>query len=258
MTRARTLKSIIRARMSKTGERYTAARRHVVATSASAASADRSTPVPARTAKADPRGAVSDARIRERTGHDLAHWFGVLDRFGAAAKGHTAAARHLHDHHGVPGWHAQGITVAYERARGLRAVNQRPDGSFDFSVTKVVAAGIGDVAAALTEPRRRSAWTRGVDRALVAALAGGLAVRGLTTKANGERRCRYRWGTESVEVLLRPQADGRTSVVVVHGALASAGRVEVCRPLWRATLTALAARYAEAPPRRARSAAAPR
>lgn len=45
---------------------------------------------------------------------------------------------HGHDHK-VPGWYSQGITAAYERARGLRALNQRCDGEYEVSVSKVIA-----------------------------------------------------------------------------------------------------------------------
>ena len=97
------------------------------------------------------KGSVSDATSRAKTGHGLDHWFAVLDAFGAVERGHTAAARHFYDTHGVPGWHAQGITVAYERARGVRAVNQRRGGDYEMSVTKVVAAGSREVVAAFMD-----------------------------------------------------------------------------------------------------------
>lgn len=78
--------------------------------------------VPARAS----RGAISDQAILKKTGHGLDHWFAVLDAFDPKAKGHTDRARYLYDEHQVPGWHSQGIVVAYERARsgpqGLRAV----------------------------------------------------------------------------------------------------------------------------------------
>ena len=119
----------------KTGERYTTARRHVVsqlATNASATIGGRAehpaappqTAPPAsvkdlpKTAVAPTRGSVTDEKARQKTGHGLDHWFAVLDRFGGVEKGHSASASHLYDDHGVPGWYAQGITVAYERARG--------------------------------------------------------------------------------------------------------------------------------------------
>jgi hypothetical protein len=115
MTRERALKKIIRARAAKTGERYTTARRHVLATMA----VSKKEPIPR-----ERRSPVSDSRIVEKTGHGLDYWFVVLDRFGGPGKGHTALARHLYDEHQVPGWHAQGITTAYERARGVRVVNR--------------------------------------------------------------------------------------------------------------------------------------
>jgi hypothetical protein len=118
MTRAAALKKVIRARAAKTGERYTTARRHVLneLQQRSAPPAAVTSPITPRSSPGVSRGSVSDATSREKTGHSLSHWFDVLDRFSAVEKGHTAAARHLHDAHGVPGWHARGITVAYERA----------------------------------------------------------------------------------------------------------------------------------------------
>ena len=71
MTRARSLKKIIRTRAAKTGESYTTARRHVLA--ARGASVASRTPPAAPKEKA--KGAVSDERIRELTGHGLEHWF---------------------------------------------------------------------------------------------------------------------------------------------------------------------------------------
>lgn len=257
MTRARTLKSTIRARMLKTGERYTAARRHVLAASAAPAAPPAAAPTPARpaparssaAASADPRGAVSDTKVLEKTGRDLAHWFDVLDRFGAVAKGHTAAARHLHDGHGVPGWYAQGITVAYERQRGLRRVNQRTNGTFEVTASKLLPADLARVAACLEATTSRARWTADLDAALVRALVAGLrgpTAKGLTTKANGQRRCRFTWDATVVELMLTPRGD-RTHAVVTHSKLATAHDVERQRARWRDMLAALALVVAVAP-----------
>lgn len=254
MTRARTLKTAVRARMAKTGERYTTARRHVLAAepvtrpssprSSARATAGAASP---SAAASEPRGAVSDPRVRERTGHDLAHWFSVLDRFGGTAKGHTALARHLRDAHDVPGWYSQGITVAYERAHGGRSRNQRPDGSFDFGASTIVAAAIAEVQIAMTDPRRRARWTRGLDDDLVAAVTAGMdgrAGRGFAPRSQGQAASRFRWGTSVVEVMLMPLPDGRTRVHVQHGKLPSLAAVESHRPLWKAALAALSAEAA--------------
>jgi hypothetical protein len=186
---------------------------------------------------------VSDARCRERTGHGLDHWFEVLDRFAAVEKGHAAAARHLADAHGVDGWYAQGITVAYERAKGLRTLNQRCDGQYEVSASKVVPAGTDAVITAVVNARRRARWADGVDRPLVDALSSALAApasRGFAVKADGQARFRYKWGDTTVEIRLTPKPGGKASVVVQHMKLPRAEMVEARRGQWRAALQALA------------------
>ena len=155
MTEAKKLKQAIRARSAQTGERYTAARQHVLKArqKRTPEPAVAATPVTHRSAAA-PSG-VSEKAVIARTGRGFEHWFAVLDAFGAGAKGHTAAARHLRDDLGVPGWHSQGITVAYERTRGLRAVNQTATG-FQVSVSKMVPADMDAVPSALRGPMRKN------------------------------------------------------------------------------------------------------
>lgn len=252
MTRARTLKTAIRARMSKTGERYTVARRHVLATreapSAGAATAPasrRPTSAPPSRPPASPpaHGAVADAKVLERTGHDLAYWFGVLDAFDAVRQGHTAAARHLREQHGVDGWYSQGITVAYERARGVRAVNQRVDGKFGASVSITVLLAAADVAAWLTSPRRRTRWTAPLDAALARLLAAavkGTAPKGLWLHSSGQYRCRHRWADGVFQLMLMPKSGDRTTILVEHSLVSTRASVENYRRQWRAALTALA------------------
>lgn len=239
MTRARTLKTTIRARMASTGERYTAARRHVIA-----ASAPRPAARPAPAYPGPMPTATANARLVTRSGHDFAHWFAVLEDFGARTKGHTASARHLHDAHGVPGWHAQEITVAWERATGLRAVNQRMDGAYEVSVSKVLPVDVPRAAAAVQASTARMAWTSALDAATRRALAGGLhgpAAKGLTDGSKGLKRCRFGIGASRVELVLNPRADGRTTAVVTQTKLADAAALEARRTMWRTALTALAA-----------------
>ena len=247
MTRARALKTVIRTRIAKTGERYTTARRHVLATRAP--STLRAVPPPAP-APPPPivvpgasKGSVSDATSRAKTGQGLDHWFKVLDAFGAVAQGHTAAARHLFDVHQVPGWYAQGITVAYERVRGVRAVGQRYDGAYEVSVTKVVAAGTREVVAAFSEARRRARWTKGVDPAIARALSVALkapASKGFVVRPDGQGRYRYGWSDTVVQFHLYPKPGGKAQVVVTHSKLPDAATLEARRTQWRGALAALA------------------
>lgn len=245
MTRARALKTVIRARAAKTGERYTTARRHVLNALQARTSPVRAAVVPIEAPPAAPlKGSISNAKSIERTGYDLTHWFDVLDRFDAVKKGHTAAARHLNKTYGVDGWYSQGITVSYERARGVRAVNQRTSGEYEVSVSKVVPVAIEAAIAAFEHKRRRSTWATKADPALAKALAAGLDAagsKGFVLKPKGHAICRYKWDGTLVELYIEPRNGGKSSVVVRHAKLLSKEMLDERRAQWRAALGSLAA-----------------
>jgi hypothetical protein len=84
MTRQRSFKRLVRARMEKTGESYTAARAVLLAAE---------TPAPAL--------ATSDAAIRERTGRGWEEWFDALDEWGGGERSHREIARWVGEQLGV-------------------------------------------------------------------------------------------------------------------------------------------------------------
>jgi len=245
MTRARALKQVIRARAAKTGERYTTARRHILrelneksSVSAQGAQGARG----AVRAAVSTKGGLSDAKSIEKTGHDLAHWFDVMDRFGGVEKGHTALTTHLYENYKVPGWYVQGIVVAYERARGKRVMNQKCDGSFEVSVSKIIAANVPALVKALSDPKQRRRWSTNADATLVKALEAALKdkkSKGFVMKPNGEARYRYKWDGMTVQFNLYPKGPGKTSIVAQQ-TLPGADAVEPYRALWKAAFAALA------------------
>lgn len=240
MTRARALKQVIRARAAKTGERYTTARRHILQElqiEKSAQGAQR-----AHSAKTT-KGGMSDAASLKKTGHDLAHWFAVLDRFGAVEKGHTASARHLYEAHDVDGWYAQGITVAYERERGVRGMNQRCDGAFEVSASKVMNATTKQVVKAFSDARTRAKWINEAETTLADALAKGVAdkkSKGFVVRPDGQARFRYKWNDTTVQLYMIPKSKEKISVVVQHTKLPSGDSVELYRGQWKTALGLLA------------------
>jgi hypothetical protein len=257
MTEAKKLKQAIRARSRKTGESYAAARRQFLASRpatgprASRADAPATAPRPAppnAPRESAPRPAIGEAAIVKKTGHGYHHWFAVLDAFDAKAKGHAAAARHLHGDHGLPGWHSQMIAVAYERARGLRAVNQSCAGDFQVSVSKTVPASVAEVAKTLEDPLRRADWLQAADpdlaRALNAALSGPGGKR-VTIKDARNARLRYAWSGSTVEIRIAATAQGSASVVADNTKLGSAEAVAERRALWRAALERLRSRFTD-------------
>jgi hypothetical protein len=271
MTQLKKLKKAVRARSQKTGESYTAARRQVLAArekkspsrraaapaavaaapqpmaTASAPSPSAAPPALAKSAKVpaaaapSTRGALSDKAAREKTGHGLDHWFAVLDDFRAGEKEHTDLAEHLYSVHGVPGWHAQGITVAYERVRGLRQVNQSCTGTFQVSVSKTVPAPVAEVADALRDAGRRAQWLAGADPGLAAALDAaftGPKPREIKTKGSDYAWLRFPYDGPTVEIRITGKPRG-ASVVADNANLAEPALVEARRAQWKVALDGL-------------------
>lgn len=251
MTEQKKLKKVIRARSQKTGESYAAARRQVLLArdkdnQDSREDKDKPSEAPAPvaapvTAPARKRGELTDESARKATGHGFDHWFAVLEAFGAAGKGHTAAAAHLYKDHGVPGWHAQGITVAFERSRGLREMNQSCTGKFQVSVTKTVPAPVAEVVDALKSAERRAAWLSGADPGLVQALEAaftGDKPREVKTKGADLAWLRFKWDGSTVEMRITGKPTG-ASVAVGNDDLPDAGLVEPRRAQWKVALEGL-------------------
>ena len=250
MTQQKKLKKAVRARSQKTGESYTAARRQVLLARGKKAESPKQpaapqppppAPLPAARETQPVKGAVSDETARKKTGHGLDHWFAVLDAFGAATKGHTAAAAHLYEAHGVPGWHAQGITVAYERARGLRKMHQSCSGDFQVSVSKTVPATVAEVVEAFKSAERRADWLQGADPGLVRALDAafkGPKPREVKTKGSDYAWLRFPWDGPTAVIYITGKPKG-ASVVADNANLADPALVEQRRAQWRVALEGL-------------------
>ena len=241
MTRARALKQVIRARAAKTGERYTTARRHVLKDLQLVKGAQGAQGAQGAAKKA--KSVMSDAAFLKKTGHGLDHWFAVLDKFGAVEKGHTASARHLYEDHGVDGWYAQGITVSYERERGVRAVNQRCDGAFEVSVSKTVNARTKQVVKAFTDSRARASWITEADGKLAEALGKGIVdkkSKGFVIRPDGLARFRYKWNDTTVQLYMVPKPGDKVAITVQHTKLPSGDSVELYRGHWKTALGLLA------------------
>lgn len=102
MTASKDLKRLVRTRMSKTGESYTAARAVVVAR--------RPRPKPPALKQAAPPdqwaklAGKSDDIMKSRTGRTWAQWVALLDKAGAHQLKHGPIARLAEAEPGVSGW----------------------------------------------------------------------------------------------------------------------------------------------------------
>lgn len=218
MTEQKALKRRVRARMAKTGERYTTARSHLVP-------ANREADAAAATAgRAVPPGMTSDDSMRSSTGRTWAEWIGILDAWGAADRPHREIARWLNQDQGVDGWWSQQITVGYEIAIGRRVVGQRSDGRFSATATRTMGAPVEEVMDAVLDENRREAWLPGA------------RMRPRPSKA--ERTARFDWegGASRVVFWLEPMGDAKSRVAMEHERLPDKSTTDAMKAYWRAAL----------------------
>ena len=150
----------------------------------------------------------------------------MLDGWGAASRSHTEIARWLREQHGVAGWYSQSITVGYERARGLRAPGQRPDG-FAVSATKTIAVPVERLFGAFDDEALRERWLPGAELRLRTATA--------------PRTARYDWEDGSTRVIVGfdDLGEAKSRVALSHERLPDADTAGEMKAWWRERLTAL-------------------
>ncbi|MDQ4034634.1 MAG: DUF4287 domain-containing protein [Chloroflexota bacterium] len=218
MTTQKTFKRRIRARAAKTGESYTSARAQILR-KADAAS-------PAAEPDSMELSGVSDKAMRQATGRTIAEWLPILDEWGARERRHAEIARWLVTEHGVPGWWAQSVTVAYERARGMRAKYQTASG-FVASASRTVNAPIDRVLFAATDDDLRSRWLPDTGVSLRASTPG--------------KSARFDWTDPPSRVVfgMTGKGMGKTLVGVAHEKLPDGDAVQSMKALWRERLGVL-------------------
>ena len=158
MTTDKDFKRLVRGRMQKTGESYTAARAQL-RTQRPAARSPASVVSPTDYAKL---AGKSDAIMKARTGCTWERWVKALDHAGAHAWTHGEIARHVVDRYKIPGWWAQSVTVGYERIKGLRDVGQRRGGAYEASKSRTFAVPLARLYRVV--PRRAAAEAVAVRR----------------------------------------------------------------------------------------------
>lgn len=218
------LKRLVRRRMTKTGESYTAARAVITKNGSSPS------PKPARSvAKPDyaKLAGMSDAALKAATGCTWERWVKALDHARAHEWPHKKIAEYVYEKFKIDGWWAQGVTVGYERIRGLRQIGQRRGGSFEASKSRTFPVPVGVLFEAFAAPRLRVRWLGDVE----------LTVR----KATPNKSIRITWndGT-SVEVWFTAKGEGKSSAAVQHRKLSGMEAVAKTKAFWEERLEVLA------------------
>ena len=218
MTTQKLFKRRVRERMSKTGERYTAARRHVAP--------GRERVETDRTRLASARELASDEKLSEATGQAWEAWLSVLDQWGARDRKHREIVDFLISKHDVAGWWAQAITTGYERARGMRLKHQQPNG-FTVYASRTVGVPIGVLFDAFVDGQTREQWLAD----------GSMSIR----TSDPGKVARFDWADGPTRVLVTFEEEGvsKATAHVAHERLPDPGAAETEKQSWKERLVAL-------------------
>ncbi len=226
MTTNRDFKRLVRGRMLKTGESYTAARVHLLNHPRKPAA-----PAPAPPPSAAPvdyarLAGMSDEAVKAKTGCTWERWVWALDRAKAYEWSHPEIAKYVREKYKVGDWWGQMVTVGYERIKGRRAVGQRRDGRYEASKSKTLPLPLSRLYRAFSHKPTRERWLPGVS----------LTVRSATR----DKYMRITWpDSSSVEVGFASKGRGKSQVQVQHGKLPDKASAARMKEFWGERLAAL-------------------
>jgi uncharacterized protein YndB with AHSA1/START domain len=199
-------KRLVRSRMRKTGEAYTAARRQIL-------DKHHTAPPPDYAGLAG----MSDASVRKQTGRTWAEWVALLDAVQAASKPHRAIVEVVSSL-GTPDWWSQMVTVGYERIRGLREKGQRRGGGFEASKSRTYSVPVATLFDAFTITRRRNRW---------------LPVKVTIRSSSPHKRMRIEWDDKTVvQVGFLDKGKSKSAVAIQHEKLAGKDAAASMKKAW--------------------------
>ena len=206
------LKRLIRSRMEKTGEAYTAARLRVLEKKES-------------TLQYAEVAGMSDASVQKATGRTWAQWVRALDAEKSAEKPHREIAKYVSSL-GTPSWWTQMVTVGYERIRGLRERGQSRAGLHGAGKSRTFDVPVEKLFQAFADARRRRRW---------------LPVKVTIRSMNLPKRMRMTW-EDGTTVVFEFTSKGlkRSSVAVAHQKLPDKAAAAAKKKEWGEHLDRLA------------------
>lgn len=243
MPRNKDLKRLVRARMGKTGEAYTAALAHIDSTprtkpriNGNGDSGSLVTPVSeSKPVDYAAIAGMSDAKLKEQTGCTWERWVYALDRRGAAQMSHGEIARIVSEKYKVPDWWSQTVTVGYERIKGLRERGQRRDGSYEASKSRTFSVPVTKLFNAWAKAPVRRRWLDGAS----------VKVR----TATAPKSMRLDWADGGIiAVNFYPKGKSRSFVSFSHTKLPDKETADRLKKYWTDRMDALGAVLSERAP----------
>lgn len=149
--------------------------------------------------------------IERATNQTWDEWLRFMDKIGAKDLTHheiaTEVLGQLVGKIENPGWWTQATTVAYEQYIGRRIPGQRPDGTFQTSVSKSTHLGMKEL---------MDKWTdfAAKDKEILAVLAGEVRVSGTENRITWRTKAK---DGSAITVISEPKGDTASIVVQLIG-----------------------------------------
>jgi hypothetical protein len=167
------------------------------------------------------RSVITDKPVMEKTGHDLGHWYAVLDKKGALE---MSMEKIYEVAFALPGlknlseWNRGLLATSYAWSRGIRERGEKKDG-FEVSVSKTVGVPVEVLFESLVNEKIRSKW-----------LSEKIEIR----KSTPNRSARITWsdGTSSLSVDLYEKGPDKSQIVVQHLKLPDSKKCGEMKVLW--------------------------
>jgi hypothetical protein len=211
-------KRLVRARMRKTGEAYTAARAQIINRQPKVvALAPVAIPAPVKVDYAAMAG-MSDEKIRENTGCTWERWVYALDRKKAYELSHRELAQLIKEKYKTADWWTQTVAVGYERIKGLRARGQRRDGSYSASKSRTFNVPVEMLFKAWADTRTRNKWL------------GDKNVH--IRRATAPKSIRLEQDGSIIAVMFTKRGPARSTVAIDEGKLPSKEAAEAVKQYW--------------------------
>lgn len=222
------LKRLVRARMRRTGEAYTAARAHIIRKPKTKTVSKAAAPRPSAAAKIDyaALAGTSDASIKAKTGCTWERWVHALDYLGAKEMSHRDIVALVSKKYKIDGWWSQAVTVGYERIKGLRARGQRRDGTYEATKSRTFNVPVTTLFDAWADATTRGRWLNG-ERVNV-------------RTATPPKSLRLDWSDRSIiAVGFLPKGKSKSAVAVQHTKLPDRETALSVKQYWSDRLDAL-------------------
>ncbi|GIE97641.1 hypothetical protein [Paractinoplanes rishiriensis] len=170
--------------------------------------------------------------VERATNRSWDEWVAFMERVDARSLDHKGIALKVYeelDGSGVEplGWWTQAVTVAYEQYIGRRIPGQRPDGTFQLSVSKATKLGMRELMDAWVAFAGRDAFVAGLDTGDVKVSGTGKRITWRAKVGDGS----------SIIVTSEPKANGTASIVATQLGLATLELNDEARAGWAAAVS---------------------